>query len=89
MLRIRGTDVRLEGGHDHYEPHIVLHPRAAEEQLPGMGKFGAEVVISAPGRWGRTQMGSDGFSRILTGLYFFSPVRVRLVPQKTHDSKGF
>ena len=46
-------------------------------------------LISAPGKWGRTQMGSDGFNRILTGLYFFNPVRVRLVPLETHDFKGF
>ena len=45
--------------------------------------------FSAPGKWGRTQMGSDGLIRILTGLYFFSPVGVRLVPLKTHDFKGF
>ena len=30
-------------------------------------------------------MGSNGFNRILTGLYLFSPVGVRLVPLKTHD----
>ena len=47
------------------------------------------IHLSAPGKWGRTQMGSDGFNRILAGLYFFSPVRVRLVPLKTHDFKGF
>ena len=42
-----------------------------------------------PCKWGRAQMGSDGFNRILTGLYFFSPVGVRLVPLRTHDFKGF
>ena len=30
-------------------------------------------------------MGSDGLNRILTGLNLFNPVRVRLVPLKTHD----
>ena len=25
-------------------------------------------LLSAPGKWGRTQMGSDGFNRILTGF---------------------
>ena len=45
--------------------------------------------FSALGKWGRTQMGSDGFNRILTGFYFFSPAGVRLVPLKTRDFKGF
>ena len=45
--------------------------------------------FSAPGKWGRTQMGSDGSNGILTRLYFFSLVGVRLVPLKTHDFKGF
>ena len=44
---------------------------------------------SALGKWGRTQMGSDGFNRILTGFYFFDPVEVHLVPLKAHDLKGF
>ena len=29
------------------------------------------------------------FNWILTGLYFLTPVGVRLVPLKTHDFKGF
>ena len=33
-------------------------------------------------------MGPDGFYRILTGFYFFSPVGVRAVPLKPHDFKG-
>ena len=44
---------------------------------------------SALGKWGRTQMGSDGFDRILTGFLLFGPVRVRLAPLKTHDIEGF
>ena len=49
--------------------------------------MGFEIAqISALGKWGRTQMGSDGFNRILTG---FSRVGVRLVPRETHDFKGF
>ena len=51
------------------------------------GRWGKQH--SAPGKWGRTEMGSDGFNRILTGLYLFSPVGVRLVPLRTHDFKGF
>ena len=47
------------------------------------------VQWSALGKWGRTQMGSDGLNRIVTGFYFFSPVGVRLAPLKTHDFKGF
>ena len=47
------------------------------------------LQISALGKWGRTQMGSDGFNRILTGLYFFDTAGVRLVPLKTRDFKGF
>ena len=43
----------------------------------------------AVGTWGRTQMGSDGFHRILTGFSLFSHVGVRLVPRKTHYFKGF
>ena len=43
-----------------------------------------DVIISALGKWGRMQMGGgDGFNRILTRFYFFSPVGVRLVPLKT------
>ena len=38
-------------------------------------------------------MGSDGFNRILTGIltgfYLLDPARVRPVPSKTHDFKGF
>ena len=33
--------------------------------------------------------GVDGFNRILTRFYFFSPVGVRLAPLKTHDFKSF
>ena len=60
--------------------------------LPSMRDPRSKVTFgnfSAPAKWGRTQMGSDGFNRILTGLYFFSPVGVRLVLLKTHDFKGF
>ena len=46
------------------------------------------VILSALGKWGRTQMGSDGLNRILTGFYFFDPAGVRLVPLKTRDFKG-
>ena len=41
------------------------------------------------GQMGSYANGSDGFNRILTRLYFFSPVGVRLVPLKTHDFKDF
>ena len=47
------------------------------------------VEFSAPGKWGCTQMGSVGFSRIFTGLYILGPARVRAVPFETHDFKGF
>ena len=43
------------------------------------GQVPLRNLNSAPGQWGRTQMGSDGFNRILTGLYFFSPVGVRRI----------
>ena len=43
---------------------------------------------SALGKWGRTQMGSDRFNRILL-FFFFSTVGVGLVPLKTHGFKGF
>ena len=46
-------------------------------------------IGSALCKWGRTQMGSDGFNRILTGVSLFSRVGVRLVPRKTHDFKTF
>ena len=46
-------------------------------------------ICSAPGKWGRTQMGSDGFNRVLTGFYLLDPARVRAVPSETHDFKGF
>ena len=44
---------------------------------------------SAPGKWGRTQMGSDGFNQVLTGFYLSDPARVRAVPSETHEFKGF
>ena len=47
----------------------------------------------ALGKWGRTQLGSDGFNRILTGFYLLGPVRVRLLypdrASETRDFKGF
>ena len=54
-----------------------------------VGEGLANFLSSAPSKWGRAQMGSDGFDRIFTGLYFFTPLGVRLVPLKTHDFKGF
>ena len=48
-----------------------------------------DSVNSALGKWGRKQMGSDGFNRILTGFHLLDPARVRLVPSETHDFKGF
>ena len=50
--------------------------------------FAGATPDSALGRWGRTQMGSDRFSRILTGFYLLDPTRVRPVPSETHDFKG-
>ena len=47
------------------------------------------ILFSALSKRGRTQMGSDGFNRILTGFYLLDPARVRAVPSKTHDFKGF
>ena len=49
----------------------------------------SEYRFSALGKWGRTQMGSDGFNRILSGFYLLDLARVRPVPSKTHDFKGF
>ena len=52
----------------------------------------AREDFSALGKWGRTQMGSDGLNRILTGFYLLGPVRVRLVPSgppKHMISRGF
>ena len=43
------------------------------------------MEFSALGKWGHTHMGSDGLNWIL----LFGPVRVRLVPLKTHDFKRF
>ena len=54
-----------------------------------------QKIISALGKWGRTQMGSDGFNRILTGFYLLGPVRVLLVPSgppkhmTSRDFNGF
>ena len=47
------------------------------------------MSYSAPGKWGRTQMGSDGFNRVLTGFYLLDPARVWAVPSERHDFKGF
>ena len=38
-------------------------------------------------KWGRTQMGSDRFNRILTRFDLFSPIVVRLVPLKKKISR--
>ena len=48
-----------------------------------------DLRTSALGKWGRTQMGSDGFNRIFTGFYLLDPAGVRPVPSETHDFKGF
>ena len=52
----------------------------------GGASLGA-IWPSALGKWGRTQLGSDGHNRRLTGFYFFSLVGIRLVPLKTRDLK--
>ena len=66
--------------------------------LSGWPQIGLKVAIKhekrqnfwkAPGTWGRTQMGSDGLNRVLTGFCLLDPVRVRAVPSETHDFKGF
>ena len=44
----------------------------------------SEDQISALGKWGRTQMGLDGFNLILTALPGYG-----LHPSETHDIKGF
>ena len=63
-------------------------------QLPQGGQrvsnnISLRSLLSTLGIWGRAQMGSDGFNRILTGFYLFNPVRVCLAPLKTHDFRGF
>ena len=77
----------------HSRPSAYLSNNSVQRALPmccAKGIFAKGILgCSAPGKWGRTQMGSEGFNRILTGLYFFKPVGVRLVPLKTHDFKGF
>ena len=57
--------------------------RGGEGSGPG-GNFSGAGANGVVRKWG-----SDGFSRNLTGLYFFGPVGVRLVPLKAHDFKGF
>ena len=42
-----------------------------------------------PGRWGRMQMGLDGFDQTLARVYIFKPVRLRLVHLRAHDFQGF
>ena len=44
----------------------------------------ANILLLALGKWGRTQMGSDGLNQILAGCYF-SAVGA---PLKTHDFNG-
>ena len=66
---------------DVVSPHL---PREISE-----GIFFWQSQWSALGKWGRTQMGSHGLSRILTGFYLFDPAGVRLAPLKTRDFKGF
>ena len=57
--------------------------------LEGMTLSPSICLISALGKWGRTQMGSDGFNRILSGFYLLDPARVRPVHSETRDLKGF
>ena len=66
-----------------------MDTRFVEPQVPGAQPPSVSLGNSAPGKWGRTQMGSDGFSRVLTGFYLLDPVRVRAVPSETYDFKGF
>ena len=66
-----------------------LFSSLGEEQETSCLLEGLAPQVSALGKWGWTQMGSDGFNRIVTGFCLFSTVRVRLVPLKTHDFKGF
>ena len=47
------------------------------------------AFLSALGKWGRTQMGSDRFNRIITGFYLLRPARVQRVPSEIHDFNGF
>ena len=48
--------------------------QAQEEKRRGVKQFVRfmglvdDNLLSALGKWGRTQMGSDGFNRILTGF---------------------
>ena len=58
-------------------PHEMLEREAAHLNLPALLRewevppnWINHPVVSALGKWGRTQMGSDGFNRILTGFYF-------------------
>ena len=47
----------------------VLRARVLKRLLKESGHF-LGVQKFDRGKWGRTQMGSDGFNRILTGFYF-------------------
>ena len=47
------------------------------------------ATFKAPGKWGRAQMGSDGFNRVLPGFYLLDPGRVRAVPPKHMISRDF
>ena len=73
-------------------PHFCQQPRQHFSGIPILGfctRSPGSQDFSALGKWGRTQMGSDGFNRILSGFYLLGAARVRPVPSETHDFKGF
>eukprot|EP00971_Amphidinium_carterae_P109061 2159627-Amphidinium_carterae.4 len=49
-LRLRGDDLRLSGGVDADEPHIIFRARADEQKLPGLGKLRCGEAVASLGK---------------------------------------
>ena len=67
---------------------LILHKSYLDCMIVCVGLLCSSSFGSGQ-KWGRTQMGSDGFNRILTGFYLLDPAKVRPVPSETHGFKGF
>ena len=71
-----------------WNPSDELQESVGPRESNSLGNLNWCSQTSVLGKWDRTQMGSDGCNQVLTGFYLSGPVRVRLVPLKTHDFKG-
>ena len=45
-LLLRGTDVQLNGGAEHDEPHVLFQKREEDKKIKGNGKLGANKLVA-------------------------------------------